>query len=139
MKKPRYYFPCHYWFLFIDLSISTSLPTSSPIPKDPLEDSQPLIYFNLKSPVYLPQSLPTTLTLTPTVVGLEPTMLNWLRDCEVLSQSARLRVGGDNGEQLEINPPFTEDDSGFFELQACNKNGCQSRGIQILFYSKFCI
>ena len=115
---------------------STPTPRYAPTLNEVLEESEPLIYFNLQSPVCLPVTLSDTLTLKPTVLGRQPVVLNWFKDSEVVTQSARLRVSGSNDQQLELYPPFGTDDSGSYEIKACNSMGCKSRGVQLFFYSK---
>ena len=100
-----------------------------------LNGSKPYIYFDVKSPLHVSILEKKPFNLTATIKGLQPFTVRWKRDELDLVPGMRLKTFNNN-RRLFMEPPYVESDSGTYSAVACNSQGCQIRGIQVLFYGK---
>lgn len=106
-----------------DVNVSNARPSGV------IEKSRPFIEFNMKSPVSLPvQEFRIKLKIS----GMRPIAFKWMKDTADIVAGGRLKIA-DQGRQLVLDPPFTRDDSGMYDVLACNSVGCTIRGIQVIF------
>ena len=101
-----------------------------------LSGSKPYLYFKVKSPLRISMIAKKPFNLTVSVKGLQPIKLQWHKDLHVLVIGGKFKTF-DNGRRLLVESPFTEEDSGTYSASACNTRGCEVRGVQVLFYSKY--
>lgn len=101
-----------------------------------LSGSKPYLYFKVKSPLRISMTAKKPFNLSVSVKGLQPIKIQWHKDLHELVIGSRYKTF-DNDRRLLVESPFTEEDSGTYRASACNTKGCEVRGVQVLFYSKY--
>lgn len=101
-----------------------------------LSGSKPYLYFKVKSPLRMSMADKKPFNLSVSVKGLQPIKIQWMKDQHELVIGSRYKTF-DNGRRLLVESPFTEEDSGTYSASACNPKGCEIRGVQVMFYSKY--
>ena len=101
-----------------------------------LSGSKPYVYFKVKSPVHISMTTKKPFNLSVSVKGLQPIKIHWHKDLYQLVIGSRYKTF-DDSRRLLVEPPFTEEDSGIYSAAACNTKGCEVRGVQVMFYSKY--
>lgn len=101
-----------------------------------LSGSKPYLYFKVKSPLRMSMADKKPFNLSVSVKGLQPIKIQWMKDQHELVIGSRYKTF-DNGRRLLVESPFTEEDSGTYSASACNPKGCEVRGVQVMFYSKY--
>ena len=101
-----------------------------------LAGSKPYLYFKVKSPVRVSVTDRKPFNLSVSVKGLQPIKIYWNKDLHELVIGSRYKTF-DNNRRLIIESPFTEEDSGTYSAIACNTKGCEVRGVQVMFHSKY--
>ena len=101
-----------------------------------LSGSKPYLYFKVKSPLRVSMTDIKPFNLSVSVKGLQPIKIHWNKDLHELVIGSRYKTF-DNDRRLLVESPFTEEDSGAYSAIACNTRGCEVRGVQVMFYSKY--
>ena len=101
-----------------------------------LSGSKPYIYFQVKSPLRLPATEKRPFNLSVSVKGLQPITIQWQKDQQELVIGSRYKTF-DDARRLLVESPFTVNDTGTYSASACNSKGCEVRGVQVMFYSKY--
>lgn len=101
-----------------------------------LSGSKPYIYFKVKSPLRIPVTDKKPFNISVSVKGLQPIKIQWQKDQHELVIGSRYK-SFDDDRRLLVESPFTEEDSGIYSASACNSKGCEVRGVQVMFYSKY--
>lgn len=102
-----------------------------------LSGSKPYIYFKVKSPLRLPVTDTKPFNISVSVKGLQPITIQWRKDQHELVIGSRYKTFNDD-RRLLVESPLTVEDSGTYSASACNSKGCEVRGVQVIFYSKYC-
>ena len=103
-----------------------------------LSGSKPYLYFKVKSPLRVSVTDIKPFNLSVSVKGLQPIKIHWNKDLHELVIGSRYKTF-DNDRRLLVLSPFTEEDSGTYSAIACNTRGCEVRGVQVMFHSKYTI
>ena len=101
-----------------------------------LSSSKPYIYFKVKSPLRLPVTDTKPFNISVSVEGLQPIVIQWRKDQHELVIGSRYKTFNDD-RRLLVESPLTAEDSGTYSVSACNSKGCEVRGVQVIFYSKY--
>lgn len=102
-----------------------------------LSGSKPYIYFKVKSPLRIPVTDKKPFNISVFVKGLQPIKIQWQKDQHELVIGSRYKTFEDDDRRLLVESPFTEEDSGIYSASACNSKGCEVRGVQVMFNSKY--
>ena len=101
-----------------------------------LSGSKPYIYFKVKSPLRIPMTDKKPFNISVSVKGLQPIKIQWEKDQHELVIGSRYKTFDDD-RRLLVESPFTAEDSGTYSASACNAKGCEVKGVQVMFYSKY--